>query len=330
MKLIFHIGMGKCGSSSIQRWLLEGGPSSPLASRIISPGTWFDFIDPKYASVDGQERLFQSDDAALSEFFDRFVGYVKGLDSNKTFVLSNESLFEKHNFLLKMLDVLGDSVEHEYVMYTRDPARWLRSAYLQWTVKHKTMHNKIPSPREDAARLLELFARARRTKEILGSRLTVRTVEEVGDVVADFAGVLGLPPPQTRLDEYASGSSEEYLFRGTLNDYFPEPMEPSRFDALSHNVRIDDLPDHRRIASSIEAAHEIDSFIHNMPEVWDNYEALLGRTMEKKSVSNTPDGSTQTKNIWQSNPTERMIDFLFAHVVELHERINRLEEANKK
>jgi len=142
-KLIIHVGMGKTGSSSIQKTLrvakgaledqgikylglmLEQLPSpKPYTWHTVSG--WRDFIemDPTQANRE-LAHVFQYANDKLP-------------DSIHTLVWSNESLFDGFKNVRPTIEALRDYYEIHVIGYLRRPDSWISSAYLQWGIKDKS------------------------------------------------------------------------------------------------------------------------------------------------------------------------------------------------
>ena len=58
MRLILHVGMGKTGTSSIQK-VLEANQAGLKAQKAHYLGMWFDFVDPRYHGIQGVRDVFE-------------------------------------------------------------------------------------------------------------------------------------------------------------------------------------------------------------------------------------------------------------------------------
>jgi len=147
-KLIVHVGMGKTGSSSIQKTLRVASPDLEkqgvkylglMLEHLVLPsdyawhtvGGWREYIriDPQVANRELAHALQYADDQLPKEL--------------KALVWSNESLFDRLEDVRPALDAIRDRFDIHVVGYIRRPDSWISSAYLQWGIKHKTYRGPL-------------------------------------------------------------------------------------------------------------------------------------------------------------------------------------------
>ena len=142
-KLIVHVGMGKTGSTSIQRTLkMSSGLLADRGVRYLglmleeSPlkvnYPWhFDFGWSEYIKIPAVQReselvsALTEIDAALPE-------------DTHTLIWSNETFFHGLDLIKNVLLAVAPHFDIEIVGYVRSPGSWIQSAYMQWGIKHKT------------------------------------------------------------------------------------------------------------------------------------------------------------------------------------------------
>ena len=141
--LIIHVGMGKTGSSSIQKTLRMARQSLeksgikylglmlehvelPNKYKWQKAGGWRD-----YTALDSMQA--NNELAHVLKFADEQLPA-----SITTLVWSNESLFDRLEDVKAAIDTLHDRYDIRIVGYIRRPDSWITSAYLQWGIKHKT------------------------------------------------------------------------------------------------------------------------------------------------------------------------------------------------
>ena len=142
-KLIVHVGMGKTGSTSIQRTLkMSSGlladrgvkylglmlEESPLK---VSYPWHFDFGWSEFTKMPVEQREPELI-TALTEIDETLP------ESIQTLIWSNESLFDGLDLIKNVLLAVAPRFEIEIVGYVRSPGNWIQSAYMQWGIKHKT------------------------------------------------------------------------------------------------------------------------------------------------------------------------------------------------
>lgn len=149
-KLIIHVGMGKTGSSSIQKTLrtnfdllrthgvfymglmLEFLPFQEKLSWQKADG-WVDYLGSDNNRVQRElvETLERADDVLPRRL--------------NTLVWSNESLFDRPEDVRNALEALKQRYDISVSAYVRSPASWIASAYAQWGLKHKSYKGPIRS-----------------------------------------------------------------------------------------------------------------------------------------------------------------------------------------
>ncbi|MEW5838764.1 MAG: hypothetical protein AB1717_08025 [Pseudomonadota bacterium] len=153
-KLIIHVGMGKTGSTSIQRTLREG--SHYLEEHGIKYlGLMLEQqpLSHAYAwHVDGGWPAFHGitdRDEATQQMVGAFVELDESLaPSIHTLIWSNESLFDSFSVVAAVLDIIATRFDIQVVGYIRSPDSWVLSAYMQWGIKHKSYVGALKSFKE--------------------------------------------------------------------------------------------------------------------------------------------------------------------------------------
>ncbi|GHE20546.1 hypothetical protein [Halomonas urumqiensis] len=152
-KLIIHVGMGKTGSSSIQKTLRMARPQLKEAG-ILYLGLMLEHTklsgNLSWHQVSGwrdylKEHAKGSDIAnrQLSDAFAELDAYLP--ESIHTLVWSNESLFDSIQLVRPALQAISQHMDIQVVGYIRRPDTWITSAYLQWGIKHKTYKGPLKS-----------------------------------------------------------------------------------------------------------------------------------------------------------------------------------------
>lgn len=78
------------------------------------------------------------------------------------------------------------------LVYMRNPAEWLLTAYAQWGLNHKVKPGAVRSFGELAPELLQQYQAVTDWRRSFPSKLTVRAYPNSTDVLADFAQTIGL------------------------------------------------------------------------------------------------------------------------------------------
>lgn len=237
MRLIFHIGMGKTGTTSIQAALLESS-AGLIKKNIEYIGMWFDFLgieQKRYAGIHYIVGSPPDEQRRLAELFAEKLDQRVKAHNIETFIFSNEGLFAAGFQSQAFFARLRELTDLRLIAYLRDPHEWLQSAYAQWGISHKTQPGRIVSFEESAPRQIQQYSAIRAWVETFGDILTVRLHEKGRDVVEDFFYQLGLeyvPNQNRKLERYEPA---ELLFRAMYNDRISAPVLPEQFNRVVMN-----------------------------------------------------------------------------------------------
>lgn len=241
LRFILHVGDGKTGSSSIQETLRRH------PQRLRERGYWYlgQMLElaPEHrypwqekGAAESFVRMHRDDAGPQLVEVLRDVLVAAAEQPLHTLVWSNEAFFGRAQNLYAGLEWLrGQGVQIEIVAYVRRHDAWLRSAYAQWGLRHKT----YPGP----VRRFGEWIRSRRPKQFAPAIeeldrhfpdcVRVRNLDAVGNSVNDFLAILGIPPDvlgEVRINE--TPAPAELLLRVLLNDRLEGPARGNRFDQL--------------------------------------------------------------------------------------------------
>ena len=153
--LIVHIGMGKTGSSSIQKTL--AGATEVLARQhALYVGLNFErstYLKYSWQKAQGWPELFEKEDTKFhTELKDVLLYTLKEAKDNNisTLIWSNESLFSANQKVIPVLLELqkSENIDITIISYVRRHDSWAQSAYVQWGIKHKTYRGELKPFRE--------------------------------------------------------------------------------------------------------------------------------------------------------------------------------------
>ncbi len=241
MKLIFHIGAGKTGSTSIQRTLKEND------AVLKEKGVWYLGLMLENTG----NRLFEwqksssvvpefhqlSNDEAQRQLLEVLQPVIKEAQEKNihTLVWSNESfLGGKHNFSGALQQLQREDVEVEILIYVREYASWTRSAYVQWGIKHKTYKGNLQTFEEWSKRHSPSFYKQMKNLlEIMPETVKVRNMSAVNDVVLDFFNYANIECDDIKIfRDNDSPKNEELLLRALFNSKYGEQVLPARFENI--------------------------------------------------------------------------------------------------
>ncbi|MEO0752913.1 MAG: hypothetical protein AAFY25_14055 [Pseudomonadota bacterium] len=239
MRVIFHIGMGKTGTTSIQHALAHS-TETLAAQNAHSLGMWFDAADPKFAGLAGfGQFITQSpeDKVISAKGFHAHLAQVNTDTGAETFILSNESLFHNGARMEPFLRALQDLDVHlEFLAYLRDPRAWLPSAHTQWALRHKTNKGKVEPFAKSARRLIKFYEGITFWLDHFADVTQVREATVDQDVVGDFSIATGvaLDAPEARVLERPEPA--DTLLRAMFNTRVHQPTLPDRFNRMVRNT----------------------------------------------------------------------------------------------
>ncbi len=323
MKLVVHIGMGKTGTSSIQKRLSESGDALRTQSACYL-GMWFDMVDPKFKGLNNQLQFFALTPAELSAAGDRLHRHmqaIKAADGTETFIQSNESFSGKAAVLKPLLDrLIALGVTVKIIAYVRNPMDWLPSAYVQWGVRHKMSPGRIRPYPAKARQLLNWYNGLVEWHDQFGPLFEVRSYDDAPDVVMDFATAAGVVLPASDERVLERGESAEIVLRALFNDQFKTPVLPERFNRAVLSG-LDKVPRISDVISDCLDYSETARIVEEHAAFFDRLETICGfdpRQKGRRSLAGQPDADAIK---------DRLLDALVEITLTQAHRIRRIEEA---
>ena len=232
MRIIFHIGMGKTGTTTIQR-TLQASSDCLAAQKASYLGMWFGALGPEFRNYAGLGQLVRTDaaqQAILAGTFARHATAVAKRTDADLVIHSNESIFEQPSQLAPFFRTLREKVDLRFVCYLRAPQDWLPSAYIQWHIRHKTQAGPIERFSVRAPALLRMYDAIRIWRDLFLDILDVRLYTPSIDVITDFGDALGITLPTSAVRHMERSEPAELVLRGLLNDRFTEAVMPDLFE----------------------------------------------------------------------------------------------------
>lgn len=238
MQLIFHIGAGKTGTSSIQL-TLKSAQEQLRARGFMYLGLVLEHAPIKryeWQEFGATAKLHQlHDDVGGEEVFTVLTGTVEIARSQAihTLIWSSESFFDRpQKALWALRRLLAQGVSVRIMAYVRRHDQWARSAYVQWAIKHKTMRGKIPDFKSWVERRPPVFqAKILPYLKLEGSQFSLRNLDQAKDAVTDFLDQLdlgnsGIP----HLRENTTSGDEEIFARAVFNNANADTALPSAYN----------------------------------------------------------------------------------------------------
>lgn len=321
MKIIFHIGMGKTGTSSIQQ-ALQQNTDRLAAQKVAYLGMWFTAVHPSFQGFAGQRKFFQSTDEAILGYARRLAEVLRARateDGTEVFIHSNEDLFGQiEKFAPFITELRAQGVEVELLAYIRDPRAWLPSAFTQWGIRHKYAPGPIQPFGERARTLIRQYDAIRTWHAHFPDLLTLRQHETGTDVVQDFAQAAGLVLETDNSRYLERGEEAEILLRALFNNHIEEEALPDRFNRVVLNT------DRGPAVSTSEMAERCFSMEGANDIVAENA-GIFGFIRDTFGVDYLHGTAEDRRPVDAAELQSRLVDYLIEISFQQGERIARLE-----
>ena len=281
VRLIVHAGMGKTGTTTLQRALGTSGPAL-TAQKARYLGMWFQRLGEAYGGFAGLLALSRTDAQTQRTLADRFAdGLVQEAAQQDltTFVLSNESIFERAEVLRPFFLRLSERLELRVLVYLRPPRAWLPSAFAQWGLLHKTQPGPIPSFAALAPMLVKTYDAVTVWHAALAPSLIVRAYGEETDIVADFAAATGVTPNAQTIRHQTRAEPVELVLRGLYNDRFATPVMPAHFNGSVLKTARHPVPSVARMAALAADRTDLEAIVAARRETFAFIEETFGIAM---------------------------------------------------
>jgi hypothetical protein len=242
-RLIVHIGIGKTGTTSIQNVLARQQKS------LIEQGVWYLGLMLEQAPVKLyswqkssaiEELMSLDEDKITTQLIDVLTKSIDIIiDSGcRTAILSNESFFDRpkaHTALIRAFEILAaKGWQIDIVVYIRRHDDWLKSAYIQWGLIHKTYKGKLLPFSEWIKNFPFLLVNSlNKWASIKGCKCIVRNFDAVINVVEDFYSVTGIHSgSMENFRDNQAPLPEELLLRSLFNNQIHDTALPFEFNRL--------------------------------------------------------------------------------------------------
>ena len=227
-KLLLHVGMGKTGTSSIQK-ALELSSAKLRAEGVNYLGGSFKIVGTSLAEKAGS--FFSLDADEISKFSFEVEAYIKEQEGINLHILSSETLLDKYNGLKRFAEILETKgVEVSIIIFVRSPDEWLPSAYSQWGLYHKTYNGKIKDFKTFSPGWMKRYGDVVSWCENFPGRVSVHEYSKNTDAVkrfSDLAGINICPLPDRVLERL---EKIELVARAAFNNNKHGNVLPMVFD----------------------------------------------------------------------------------------------------
>jgi hypothetical protein len=316
LKLTFHIGMGKTGTSAIQASLKQS-PEHLREHGVCYLGMWWEPLDPSLVGSQGIEAAARLGETEQRELADRLLTHMRStaeLEPVSHFVFSNEALYSHTDAYEGLYTHLAEHVDLQFVVFVRRPREWLASAYAQWGILHRPQPGPVPSFAQWAEDHIGLYGGLRYWHRRFGSQLVVRVFDSSRDVVGDFLTAigLGLQLPSQRV--YETPEPALLLLQATFDTICDDPAARASFarDLSGAPATLDEL-----IARHFDQA--------NVPDLLSRWRDMFDSIRNDLGIDLLASGSEGSPTPSPTRLRERLLDCLMAIVLRQARRIAALE-----
>jgi hypothetical protein len=320
LKVIFHIGMGKTGTSSIQA-SLSNNSKRLLEQNVDYLGMWFGMVDEKFDKFDGVPAFLSQSPEDLKKSAIKFYEYIhdKFIKNNShTFIFSNEALFQNVHKLESFFTQLCQLVDVKLICYVRDPQSWLPSAYLQWGVRHKTQIGTTPPFNDLARSLIKQYDLIQQWDDLFGEILVVKKHDKNQDVALDFGKSIGVSLEENDQRYLERAEDSEYILRALFNNRYKEAIVPDHFNGVVMASKRFPPPTLDESINRYLNFNEINQIIAENIQPFDFIKERYGY-----DFLNIENNKSSAHN--ESDIRNRLIDYLIEITLDQSTRIKRLE-----
>jgi hypothetical protein len=277
-QIVFHIGMGKTGTTSIQM-ALQMNRQALLDQGVNYLGMWFDMIDPGFAGLAGHEAFFTTSPETMTARTRQFVRYMDAASSQTgatRFIMSNEDFIGRFYSFVDVIDELRKHCKVSILAYARDPREWLPSAYSQWSILHKSYTGGMRSFSDISRSLIRNYSALLLWKDRFPDEVEVRVFDPAIDVVADFAGVLGLELVHLPGRALERLTESELLLRAFYNFRLNDSVLPQAFSQAFRDINFSSDLGIAQIAAAAFDHSSVDEIVGSHAALFDEIRNRIG------------------------------------------------------
>jgi hypothetical protein len=252
-RIVMHVGMGKSGSTAIQRYCRTHA-AALAAQGVCYGGLFFEGINAMKADPQPDLGTFLQMSLEQQQQFTRDV--VKALRNSpqfaevRTLFVSNEGLFDYFRKLRPLFNHLGRALPVTLLVFMRNPEDWLWSAYLQWGIKHKTNPGRVQDVDEWVRDNIGRFNYGMRLRTLLKMYpdLEVKAIsyDDCPDVVARCLEEVGATPPAPTSERvYTTPTLTAHALVKLVNNQVEGTALPGHIGDILKRAAILEKPYHR-------------------------------------------------------------------------------------
>lgn len=257
-KLLIHVGAGKTGSTAIQN-TLDKNKELLSNNNIKYLGMMLENCTSSIASwqyPDGWVEFYNEGlEKKLSEINMLFEKEFLDSDEDSVFIWSNEAFFEHPLLFKEIIDNLKKlpvDFTVEIFGFLRSHEQWLFSAYVQWSIKHKTYPGKVKSFKEwYHPEKVNFSSKVKNWLSIRNSVALFKSYDLQIDVAQSFFDHIGLSEYIKQKPSNTRASSTALMMWALYNNTIDGPSHPNELQNLlsvnnvvngtSHKISINEL-----------------------------------------------------------------------------------------
>ncbi|WP_165735335.1 sulfotransferase family 2 domain-containing protein [Pseudoalteromonas sp. C8] len=241
-----------------------------------------------------------------------------------TIIWSNESLFVSYERLRHVLERLNSDFELETVTFIRRHDKWIKSAYLQWGIKHKSYLGEVKSFKEWSKKGVNFSEHMQLWAGFNGARCHFINFDSCVDASQAMFELLGLKNNISTIRINEAPSQLEIAMYALYNSLFTEQVLPRELGVLlkKHKVGSLNTPD-INLKGLFPTAEELNSVLVNSKKDLDAVNLLMrdqGGEPFNNEVSNIKSDAPNITN-------EKIIAILLHIVNEQEKSIESLNNA---
>ncbi|WP_405402784.1 hypothetical protein [Paracoccus sp. Ld10] len=309
VEVIFHIGMGKTGTTSLQH-VLRSSNDVLQSAGIRYLGMWQELISEQYCDYVGFQEFRQlpvDKQPAAAERLAQQLTCLASQDGTDRFLFSNEQYFENIDHLHPFFDRLRQLLTVRFFLWVRPADAWLPSACAQWGILHKTNYGPVQPFVDQADRLIQQYRHVATWKQLFGDSVTIRPFIKGVDPVSDFAEQIGLPLaiPQDR--RQIRPNATDLMLRAAFNTQFDGMVLPNAFNEA--------IGRHRSLttAQGLQAKADLLLGHSSMPQVIAKHRDLLDQASDAAGFDVA--GTVVTQDYLPTR--DELVDGLLGRAVEI-------------
>lgn len=270
VELIIHIGMGKTGTTAIQRSLSDS--QTKLAEQSASYlGMWFSFANVSFIGTKRTVDFFKSSKLEKLKYADELLENIhqKRMHNQiSKFIISNEQIFANIEHGEVFFERLNRNIKTKFVCFVRNPYDWLQSAHYQWSVKNKTYSGKAKSLKQFSEEIVVRYDKLQNWQELFPNNFSAIQLKKNMNAIDLFCKEVGNNLQSKAEPKNIRGSQGEIVLRNLFNNTFATPVAEQKFNSYF-------TPHNNPIEFNIDKLIEIytdpsclDSIVKSKEETW--------------------------------------------------------------